>query len=69
MKLEWLKKAHPEAKSVELWAQDEARLGLKPVIRRGWAPVGETHGLLREGATSGPTSTASLGPRAGRFSG
>jgi transposase len=27
---------------VELWAQDEARLGLKPVIRRGvWAPVGQ----------------------------
>jgi len=26
---------------VELWAQDEARLGLKPLIRRVWAPVGE----------------------------
>ncbi len=26
---------------VEIWAQDEARLGLKPVIRRVWAPVGE----------------------------
>jgi transposase len=25
---------------VELWAEDEARLGLKPVIRRVWAPVG-----------------------------
>jgi transposase len=25
---------------VELWADDEARLGLKPVIRRVWAPVG-----------------------------
>jgi transposase len=32
--------AHPEAK-VELWAFDEARLGLKPVIRRIWAPVGK----------------------------
>jgi hypothetical protein len=25
---------------VELWAEDEARLGLKPVIRRVWSPVG-----------------------------
>jgi transposase len=25
---------------VELWAQDEARLGLKPVVRRVWAPRG-----------------------------
>ncbi len=41
MKLERLKKAHPEAERVEIWAQDEARLGLKPVIRRVWAPVGQ----------------------------
>ena len=34
-------KAHPEAEEVELWAEDEARLGLKPVIRRVWAPVGK----------------------------
>ncbi len=39
MRLEKLKEAHPEAE-VQLWAQDEARLGLKPVIRRVWAPVG-----------------------------
>ena len=26
---------------VELWAQDEARLGLLPVVRRVWAPVGK----------------------------
>ena len=33
--------AHPEAE-VELWAEDEARLGLKPVMRRRvWAPVGQ----------------------------
>ncbi len=25
---------------MELWAEDEARLGLKPVVRRVWAPVG-----------------------------
>jgi len=26
---------------VELWAQDEARLGLIPIVRRVWAPCGE----------------------------
>lgn len=35
-----IKKAHPEAE-VELWAEDEARLGLKPVIRRVWASAGQ----------------------------
>ena len=40
VKLEELKQAHPEAE-VQLWAEDEARLGLKPVIRRVWAPVGK----------------------------
>ena len=39
MRLERLEEAHPEAE-VELWAEDEARLGLKAVIRRVWAPVG-----------------------------
>lgn len=32
--------AHPDA-TVELWAQDEHRLGLLPVIRRVWAPRGQ----------------------------
>jgi transposase len=40
VRLKELKKAHPEAE-VELWAEDEARLGLKPVMRRVWAPVGK----------------------------
>ena len=26
---------------MELWAEDEARLGLKPVMRRVWAPVAQ----------------------------
>ena len=39
MRLEELERAHPEAE-IQLWAEDEARLGLKPVIRRVWAPVG-----------------------------
>jgi hypothetical protein len=41
VKLEELGEAYPEAARVELWAEDEARLGLKPVLRRAWAPVGE----------------------------
>ena len=41
LKLQKLEEAHPEAEEVELWAEDEARLGLKPVMRRVWAPVGE----------------------------
>src|SRR5215210_8238829 len=40
MKLEKLKETHPDAE-VQLWAEDETRLGLKPVIRRGWAPIGK----------------------------
>ena len=36
-----IREAHLEAQEVELWAEDEARLGLKPVIRRVWAPVGK----------------------------
>ena len=30
-----------EGEGGALWAEDEARLGLKPVIRRVWAPVGK----------------------------
>jgi hypothetical protein len=41
VKLEDLVKAHPEAERVEIWAEEETRLGLKPVTRRVWAPVGK----------------------------
>ena len=34
-----LRREHPE-KVVELWAEDEARLGLKPIVRRVWAVKG-----------------------------
>jgi hypothetical protein len=40
VKLEKLGEAYPEAEVVQIWAEDEARLGLKPVVRRVWAPVG-----------------------------
>lgn len=35
-----LKEAHPD-KPVEVWAFDEHRLGLKPVVRRVWAARGQ----------------------------
>jgi transposase len=35
-----LQQAHSQAK-VEVWAQDEARLGLQPIIRRVWTPRGQ----------------------------
>jgi hypothetical protein len=38
-RLRRLRRANP-GKAVELWAQDEARLGLKPVARRVWSPKG-----------------------------
>ena len=38
-RLRRLRKANP-GKRVEVWAQDEARLGLKPVARRVWAAKG-----------------------------
>ena len=31
---------HPGA-SIEIWAEDEARIGLVPIVRRVWAPKGE----------------------------
>lgn len=35
-----MQQAHPAA-SVTLWAEDEHRLGLFPVVRRVWAPKGQ----------------------------
>lgn len=40
MKVLRLKETHPTAK-VELWSEDEHRLGLKPIIRKAWSPIGE----------------------------
>jgi transposase len=34
-----LRAAHP-GKAVEVWSEDEARLGLKPIVRRVWALEG-----------------------------
>lgn len=40
MRVMRLKEKHPTAK-VELWSEDEHRLGLKPILRKVWSPVGE----------------------------
>lgn len=39
--VEELKAKYPEAE-IQLWAEDEHRLGLKPVLRRVYVPEGET---------------------------
>lgn len=38
--IELIQQQHPNA-TVEVWAFDEHRLGLKPIVRRVWAPIGE----------------------------
>lgn len=41
MRVARLKESYPTAK-VELWCEDEHRLlGLKPILRKAWYPVGE----------------------------
>jgi len=40
MRVAKLKEAYPIAK-VELWSEDEHRLGLKPTIRKVWSPIGQ----------------------------
>jgi hypothetical protein len=35
-----LKEAYPTAR-VEVWCEDEHRLGLKPIIRKVWSPIGQ----------------------------
>lgn len=42
-----LKYHHPD-KDVEIWAQDEARLGLQPVTRKVWAVKGQRPVALHE---------------------
>src|SRR6476659_2625715 len=37
--MDGLRREHP-GKALELWAEDEARLGLKPIARQVWAPKG-----------------------------
>jgi hypothetical protein len=39
--VEELKVTYPDAE-IQLWCEDEHRLGLKPIIRRIYVPEGET---------------------------
>lgn len=39
-KLEFLQAKYPEAE-IEVWSEDEHRLGLQPILRRVWTPIGE----------------------------
>ena len=43
-----MRAAYPQA-VVEVWSQDEARLGLKPIVRRVWARRGRAHRPLCAG--------------------
>ena len=45
MRVARLKESYPTAK-VELWCEDEHRLGLKPIIRKVWSPIGERPRVL-----------------------
>jgi len=40
MRLMRLKEKYPTP-TVELWAEDEHRIGLKPIIRKVWSPIGQ----------------------------
>ena len=40
LELSRLQAKYPQA-DIELWSEDEHRLGLQPVLRRVWTPVGE----------------------------
>jgi transposase len=40
LELAQLQNQYPEAE-IQLWAMDEHRLGLKPIARRVWTPIGE----------------------------
>lgn len=40
LELSCLQAQYPEA-DIELWSEDEHRLGLQPILRRVWTPKGE----------------------------
>jgi hypothetical protein len=65
-----LKEAYPTAKVELWWCEDEHRLGLKPIIRRVWSPIGQRGRWSRStSVTSGPTFTPSRDRKPERFVG
>ena len=64
-----LKESYPTAK-VELWCEDEHRLGLKPIIRKVWSPIGQRpHVKVHQRYEWTPTSTPSHALTVERFTG
>ncbi len=41
LEVQFLKAKYPQAE-IELWCEDEHRLGLQPILRRVWTPIGES---------------------------
>ena len=69
MRVARLKEAYPTA-NIELWCEDEHRLGLKPIIRKIWSPIGERPLVkVHQSVTSGPTSTRLCARKLERFTG
>src|SRR4051794_40460412 len=50
---------HPD-KPVEVWATDEHRIGLKPILRRVWAPKGQRPIALGHHRVVTPTEVSAL---------
>jgi hypothetical protein len=63
-----LKEAYPRAKA-ELWCEDEHRLGLKLIIRKGWSPPSERPLARSTSVTSRPAFTLSYDRKLERFVG
>ena len=55
---------HPD-KPVEVWATDEHHIGLKPIIRRVWAPKGQRPVALGHHHYKGLSGTAFVQPISG----
>jgi transposase len=51
---------------IEVWGEDEARLGLKPILRRVWAPRGERPRSLHHPRYEWLWVFAAVHPRTGR---
>jgi hypothetical protein len=64
----WNERGPAARRAVEVWAEDEARLRLKPVTRRVWWPRASAPSRAGGPGTSGCPCTGSPGPPPGRRS-
>ncbi len=60
-----MRAAHPRAR-VEVWAHDQARRGLKPIVRRVWARRGQRPGAISTHGFEGSYVYGFVHPRDGR---